>query len=255
MKTLILKAPGTNRDYDVARAIELAGGEPEILPLSGLRANPAGLRDYGMLIVPGGFSYGDALGAGKLFALDLSRFFADEVARFVETGRPVLGICNGFQVLVKAGILPGPGFTTAGRHFTLAHNACGSFECRWVNLEAPRSNSIWTRGVERIHCPVAHGEGRFDADFEGAGELLASEGCVALRYCDETDTRADGRYPFNPNGSIADIAGICNREGNVLGLMPHPENAVFEYETSSMPGHEGEGARQLFRNGLRYAKT
>ena len=252
MKTLILKAPGTNRDNDAARAIELAGGDPEILPLTDLRVSPERLRDYGMLIVPGGFSYGDALGAGKLFALDLSRFFADEVARFVESGRPVLGICNGFQVLVKAGILPGPLF--AEHHFTLAHNACGNFECRWVNLEAPRSNSIWTRGIERVYCPVAHGEGRFNADFEDAGKLLLREGCVALRYCDESGAVAGGRYPFNPNGSIADIAGICNREGNVLGLMPHPENAVFEYELGSMPGRDGEGAKQLFRNGLRYAE-
>ena len=252
MKSLILKAPGTNRDFDAARAIELAGGEPEILPLTELRARPDRLRDYGVLVVPGGFSYGDALGAGRLFALDLSRFFADEVARFVETGRPVLGICNGFQVLVKAGILPGPGF--AEHHFTLARNARGNFECRWVDLAAPRSNSIWTRGVERIYCPVSHGEGRFNADFEGAGALLEREGCVALRYSDENGSPAGGRYPLNPNGSIADIAGICNPEGNVLGLMPHPENAVFEHEYSSMPGRDGEGARQLFRNGLQYAK-
>ncbi len=252
MRTLILKAPGTNRDYDVFRAIELLGGSPEILPLTDLRPCPERLRDFGVLIVPGGFSYGDALGAGKLFALDLSQFFADEVARFVESGRPVLGICNGFQVLVKAGILPGVGFPE--HYFTLAHNARGNFECRWVNLKAPTSNSIWTKGVERIHCPVAHGEGRFDSDFEGAGELLSHEGCVALQYCDENGAIAGGRYPFNPNGSIADIAGICNRQGNVLGLMPHPENAVFEYELGSMPGRVGEGARQLFRNGLRYAE-
>lgn len=251
MKSLILKAPGTNRDFDVARAIEAAGGTTEILPLTELRARPDRLQDYGMLVVPGGFSYGDALGAGKLFALDLSRFFADEVKRFVETARPVLGICNGFQVLIKAGILPGQRF---GQHsFTLAHNARGGFECRWVSLAAPKSNSVWTRGIERIFCPVAHGEGRFNTDFSGADELLSREGCVALRYCDEAGALAGGRYPFNPNGSIMDIAGICNPEGNVLGLMPHPENAVFEYEYASMPGRGGEGARQLFKNGLQYA--
>jgi len=206
-----------------------------------------------MLVVPGGFSYGDALGAGRLLALDLSLFFADEVRRFVEEGRPVLGICNGFQALVKAGILPGKKFRAHG--FTLAHNASGSFECRWVRLSVPRSNSIWTRGIERIFCPVAHGEGRFAADFPEAGQELQKARCVALQYADSSGAPAGGGYPENPNGSVADIAGICNPEGNVLGLMPHPENAVFAWQYASLPGRGGDGALGLFENGLRYAAS
>lgn len=251
MKVLILKAPGTNRDFDVQAALEQAGGVGEILPLSALRSAPHTMLDYGMLVIPGGFSYGDALGAGTLFALDLSRFFEDEVRRFVEDGRPVLGICNGFQALLKADILPG---RTFGAHrYTLTHNARGNFECRWVGLLAPPSNSIWTKGIEHIFCPVAHGEGRFVAATSEALTRLEGSGCVALQYADSAGVLACGRYPENPNGSIEDIAGICNLEGNVLGLMPHPENAVFGWHYASLPGRGGDGARRLFENGLRYA--
>jgi phosphoribosylformylglycinamidine synthase len=253
VKVLILKAPGTNRDFDVQAAIERAGGVGEILPLSELRGAPKKMRDYGVLVVPGGFSYGDALGAGRLFALDLSHFFEDEVRRFVEEGRPVLGICNGFQALLKAGILPGEKF---GAHrFTLAHNARGNFECRWVRLLISPSNSIWTRGIERIFCPVAHGEGRFTAAAAEGPALLWGSGCVALQYADGSGAPAEGRYPENPNGSILDIAGICNPEGNVLGLMPHPENAVFGWQAFSLPGRADDGALRLFENGLRYAAS
>jgi len=253
MKALILKAPGTNRDFDVRGALERAGGAAEILPLSELRSAPGSMRGYGMLVIPGGFSYGAALGAGKLFALDLSQFFADEVRHFVETGKPVLGICNGFQALVKAGILPGKKFEA--HKFTLARNAGGNFECRWVRLVAPHSRSIWTQGIESLFCPVAHGEGRFAADFSDAGALLQTEGCIVLQYADAQGAPAQGNYPENPNGSIADIAGICNAAGNVLGLMPHPENAVFEWQYASLPGRSGDGALRLFENGLRYAAS
>lgn len=253
MKVLILKAPGTNRDFDVQGALGRAGAVADILPLSGLRSAPGSMRDYGMLVIPGGFSYGDALGAGKLFALDLSRFFADEVRRFVEEGRPVLGICNGFQALLKAGILPGE--KLEAHRFTLAHNAGGNFECRWVRLLISPSNSMWTKGIECIFCPVAHGEGRFTAAAADGPALLWSAGCVALQYADSSGAPAEGRYPENPNGSSMDIAGICNPEGNVLGLMPHPENAVFGWHAFSLPGRVDDGALRLFENGLRYAAS
>lgn len=261
MKALILKAPGTNRDRDAAEAIASAGAISDILPLADIREHPDRMLDYGMLVVPGGFSYGDALGAGRLFALDLEHFLAEQVQRFVETGRPVLGICNGFQVLVKAGLLPGSGAEQGSglahkslRRVTLAHNQHGRFECRWVNLCAPPSRSIWTRGIEGFSCPVAHGEGRFSAASDEALNALVARGCVALQYADAQWSIAGGRYPENPNGSALDIAGICNEQGNVLGLMPHPENAVFAWQSASLPGRRPQGALTLFRNGIEYAR-
>ncbi len=255
MKALILKAPGTNRDRDAAEAIACAGAAAEIVPLADLRENPDHMLDFGMLVVPGGFSYGDALGAGRLFALDLEHFFADQVRQFIETGRPVLGICNGFQALVKSGLLPGPRFERGGtRQVTLAHNRHGRFECRWVHLAAPSSRSIWTRGIAGFSCPVAHGEGRFIVSDARALGALEATGCIALRYADAEGRPAEGRYPDNPNGSALDIAGICNEEGNVLGLMPHPENAVLDWQTYSLPNKRGAEALALFRNGIEYAQ-
>lgn len=225
-KALILHAAGTNRDEDAALALGLAGAEPEIVHVNALRARQRRWEDYGLLVIPGGFSYADALGAGRLFALDLASYFADEAAAFVASGKPVIGICNGFQVLVRSGLLPG-----GGRKASLARNGGGRFECRWVRLAAPPSVSVWTRGLREkglsIACPVAHGEGRFYV--EGKGELAALEakGQVALVYAGPSGAPAVGSYPDNPNGSLADIAGICNEAGNVLGLMPHPENNVL----------------------------
>ncbi|MBN1955838.1 MAG: phosphoribosylformylglycinamidine synthase subunit PurQ, partial [Anaerolineae bacterium] len=158
---LILHATGTNRDREAAWAVEAAGGRPTILHVNELRAHPAHLHDFAMLILPGGFSYGDALGAGRLLATDMRWLFQDELGRFIEAGKPVLGICNGFQALVKSGWLPGP--PGEDIQATLTRNASNRFECRWVWLEPdPQSPCVFTRGLaERIHCPVAHGEGRF----------------------------------------------------------------------------------------------
>ncbi len=204
---LVVAAPGTNRDRDVAFALDLAGAEPRIALLAELADSPELLDQARMLIVAGGFSYADALGAGRLFALELRRALGDSLERFVEAGRPVLGICNGFQTLVAAGLLPG-----AGRRAALGHNVNGRFECRWVELEPSSRRCVWTAGLdEPIHCPIAHGEGRFVAAAETLDELHTFDQ-VALRY------------RINPNGSVDDIAGICDPTGVVLGLMPHPEN-------------------------------
>jgi phosphoribosylformylglycinamidine synthase len=205
-----------------------------------------------MLILPGGFSYGDALGAGRLWASDLRWLFEQELAVFIDTGRPVLGICNGFQALVKSGWLPGP--LEAGPQATLARNVSNRFECRWVLLEPdPESPCVFTQGLaEAIFCPVAHGEGRFVPRDEAALDQLRARRQVALTY-----VSADGRaplYPDNPNGSIADVAGICNECGNVLGLMPHPEDHVIPWQRPDWArGREGLTGLQLFRQGMRYA--
>ncbi|HZB41030.1 MAG TPA: phosphoribosylformylglycinamidine synthase I [Ilumatobacter sp.] len=233
LPALIIAGPGTNRDCDLALALELAGADPVIVLARELAADPKPLAHARLVGIAGGFSYGDALGAGRMLALDLMVGFGDALEEYVATGRPLIGICNGFQVLTRARLLPG----------ALGHNAHGRFECRWVELAAERASvCLWTRGIDDpIHCPIAHGEGRYvhpdPAALDGSGQ-------IALRY----------RSP-NPNGSIDAVAGVCNAAGNVLGLMPHPENHVI---TRQHPHPRAGGERhlglRLFRNGVNAAK-
>lgn len=252
---LIIYADGTNREHDVAYALELAGAQTEIVHLNQLRAGTKHWQDYQMLVVPGGFSYSDTLGAGRLLALDLKVYFAEAVNNFVASGKPVIGICNGFQTLVKTGLLPA---LHAGQmDATLTFNAHGQFECRWVTLVAQSQQCVWTRGLsEPIYCPVAHGEGNFILRDPNELSLLQAHDQIALRYADATGQVVATGHPFNPNGSIAGIAGVCNPQGNVLGLMPHPEDHVLSHQHPRWTRHESGGlGLALFENGVRYAAS
>jgi phosphoribosylformylglycinamidine synthase subunit PurQ / glutaminase len=257
-KALILHATGTNRDLDVAEALELAGAQPEIVHINQLRQAERHWTDYQLLALPGGFSYADALGAGRLFALDLRTYFQDEVSAFVQTGKPVIGICNGFQALVKAGILPGsPAEAPSARPIraTLTFNAQGHFECRWVTLLPQSQRCIWTRRLlEPLFCPVAHGEGRFVLEDEAQLALLQQRDQVALVYARPDGAPAGQAYPYNPNRSLGGIAGVCNEQGNVLGLMPHPENHIHNHQHPRWSRGERNGCGlPLFVNGVEYA--
>ncbi|HLY26687.1 MAG TPA: phosphoribosylformylglycinamidine synthase I [Aggregatilineales bacterium] len=241
---LILHASGTNRDQDVAQALELAGAQACIVHVNAILRGQQRLSDAQMLVLPGGFSYGDALGAGKLMALDLQTYLADSLQEFVATGKPVIGICNGFQALVKADVLPG--WDDLPRAASLVNNEGGNFYCGWVTLRPePNSVCLWTRNLAQpIECPVAHGEGRFTVCDPGVLDRLRANGQIALTY--------DG---FNPNGSQADIAGICNVAGNVLGLMPHPEDHVHPWQhPEHTRGVTAGSGLPLFEAGVRAVK-
>ncbi len=248
---LIPHASGTNRDEEAAQAIRLAGGMPTIAHVNELRSGEVRIADYAAILLPGGFSYGDALGAGGRFALELRTWFADELAAAAAAGKPMLGICNGFQVLVKAGLLPGP--TDKPRSVTLTENAEGRFECRWVTLRVEsscRSGWLGSVGGTTIRCPIAHGEGRVAVADAATADRL-EDGLVAFRYlADGTrptssdPNAASGAYPANPNGSVNDIAGICDEQGTIVGLMPHPEDHVLAWQRPSGP--EGGSGLPLF---------
>ena len=258
-KALVLQARGSNRDYDVMQALELAGASPEGVPLNDLRRAKKNWADYQMMVVPGGFSYADALGAGKLLAIDLNSYFADQINAFVAAGKPVIGICNGFQALVKSGILPGENrekrVESSDARATLTFNAEGHFECRWVTLAPISQTCLWTKGLDdNIICPIAHGEGNFQASDHSLFTTLSSLDQIALTYVHADGEPARGEYPANPNGSALDIAGICNPQGNVLGLMPHPENHIFAHQhPRHTRGESGQSGLALFANGVKYA--
>lgn len=254
-RALILHAYGSNRDLEAAHAFELAGAQPEIVPLTELRAGTLRWSDYQLLCLPGGFAYADALGAGKLLALDLNVYFADQANAFVDSGKAVIGMCNGFQALVKSGILPDGRRDNSAPTTTLTFNAAGHFECRWITLTPQSKTCVWTRGLnEPIYCPVAHGEGNYTVIDESLIGELQSRDQIALVYANPDGSPADGEYPHNPNGSIADIAGVCNPAGNVLGLMPHPENHILPYQHPRWTrGESGQLGLTLFKNGVEYS--
>jgi phosphoribosylformylglycinamidine synthase len=243
-KILILHVSGINRDHEAAWACELAGGIPEIVHINQLRDKSPShhLADYQMLIVAGGFSYGDALGAGQRLALDLMLDLRDDINAFIVQGKPILGICNGFQALVKVGLLPATDLEGTKKG-TLTYNQRGRFECRWITLlPNPDSSSVFTRELnEPIYCPVAHGEGRFVSTSDLPDEQ------IALRYSGE-------EYPTNPNGSVGNIAGICDATGTILGLMPHPEDHIVSWQHPRWTrGERGRMGLPLFEAGIRYA--
>jgi len=252
VKTLILRAPGTNCDVETAVAFEQAGSEVELAHINELLRREKFLSDYQIMVIPGGFTYGDDISAGKILANELRLKLGETIQRFVDDGRLILGICNGFQVLVKAGILPG----LKGKNsqtLTLAGNDSGRFECRWVYLRVNETSPcIFTQGISAMYLPVAHGEGKVVAE-PGIVEDLNT----VLYYADETGNIQAG-YPCNPNGSAGNIAGICDTSGRIFALMPHPERFIRWTQhprwTRELLRNCGDGL-QIFLNAVKWAKT
>jgi phosphoribosylformylglycinamidine synthase I len=252
-KTLILRTAGVNCDKETAHAFELAGARAEFLHVNQLLERPGVMADYQLLAVPGGFSYGDDIAAGRIFANQIRHHLAEAFAAFIEAQKPIIGICNGFQVLVKTDLLPGPLAGRGGQNCTLAHNDCGRFVDRWVHLAGRSKRCVWTAGVEQLELPIAHGEGRFVPADESVRKGLWAADQVALVYTREDGAPAGGQFPDNPNGSVDDIAGICDASGLVFGLMPHPERFVDGVQhpawTSRGALAEGQGLA-IFRNAI-----
>src|SRR5687767_6045492 len=257
-RTLVLRTAGINCDGETVHAFEQAGATAELVHVNRLLEHPNLLHDYQLLAIPGGFSYGDDIAAGRILANQMRHHLAEALARFIEAGKPVAGICNGFQVIVKTDLLPGSVGGREGQTCTLAHNAGGRFIDRWVHLNAPASRCIWTEGVGHIELPIAHGEGKFVPRDEEVRRALRENQQIALVYAKEDGSQAGGATPWNPNGSIDDIAGVCDASGLVFGLMPHPERFVDGIQhpawTSRPASKEGQGLR-IFRNAVRHVEA
>jgi len=252
VKTLILRAPGTNCDKETAFAFEQAGAEVSLAHINEMIRHEKKLADFQVMVIPGGFSYGDDIAAGKVQANEMQRKLGEDIARFVESGGLILGICNGFQVLVKAGFLPELS-RDGSQLLTLTGNDSGKFECRWVHLGVNQESAcIFTKGIEHMYLPVAHGEGKL-ALLSGA----LSERNVVLFYTDENGNISAG-YPDNPNGSAGNVAGVCDSSGRIFGLMPHPERHI---RGTQHPQWTRLGAReygdgfQIFQNAVDWAKS
>ena len=248
---MVLRAAGTNCDVETAYAFEKAGATADSIHVNRIAEGEVALDDYQILAIPGGFTYGDDIAAGRLLANELRHRVGERLERFVNSDRLVIGICNGFQVLVKMGLLPG--WPEGPDSVTLTYNDSNKFEDRWVYLNVESTNSPWLKRQQIIYLPVAHGEGKFVVNEEASLERLGDLGQVVLSYCDESGNKTP--YPGNPNGSIASIAGICDTTGKVLGLMPHPERNVEPYHhprwTRGVEREQPDGMR-FFINAVEY---
>ncbi|MBI4285003.1 MAG: phosphoribosylformylglycinamidine synthase I [Chloroflexi bacterium] len=248
---LVLRAPGTNCDNEAAFAFQQAGAETELVHVNQLIRHEKRLADYQIMVIPGGFTYGDDIAAGKVLANELAGKLGDDMGRFIEGGGLILGICNGFQILAKAGLLSEVA-ADGSPLLTLANNDSGKFECRWVYLAANKESAcVFTKGIERMFLPVAHGEGKVVAD-----PAIMPKLNVVLYYTDEEGNRAG--YPHNPNGSVDNIAGVCDTSGRVFALMPHPERHIRptqhpRWTRDAAKGH-GDGFR-VFQNAVAWVRS
>jgi len=245
-RALVLRAAGINCDGETVRALEMAGARTGLVHLARVLEDPTLLDAFSLLVLPGGFSYGDDVAAGRLFGFELRLGLARELAAFVARGGFVLGVCNGFQVLVETGLLEAPPSAPSANERTLAltNNKSARFECRWITLRSEKCACPWLVPGELSPAPIAHGEGRLVLRDEAALARLEKNGQVALRYVRADGAPAQG-FPDNPNGSVGDIAGLCDPTGRVLGLMPHPERNLTPWNhphwTRRPTRAEGEG--------------
>jgi phosphoribosylformylglycinamidine synthase len=254
VQVIVLRAAGTNCDEETLYAFEKAGATGERVHVNRLLESPAILDKFHILVIPGGFTYGDDIASGKVLANQLRFNLAETVSKFIADGKLAIGICNGFQVLVKAGLLPR--LKPGALDVTLTNNDSNRYEDRWVHLRAAKSRCVFVKPGEDCYIPAAHGEGKFLVKNRAVLTALRRNGQIVFRYTDPQGRLGAG-YPWNPNGSLDDIAGICDPSGRIFGLMPHPERHV---EATHHPRWTREGLKRepdglrIFRNGVTYAR-
>jgi phosphoribosylformylglycinamidine synthase I len=257
VKVIVLRTAGTNCNYETDHAFKLANADVEQVHINQLIRGEKELSPYQILALPGGFAYGDDIAAGKILANELKYKLRDSVEKFISDGKLMIGICNGFQVMVKAGLLPGFNGISDYQETTLYNNDSGKFECRWIYMKNVENNKcVWTKNIkQKVYFPVAHGEGKFTTIDESILDKLEANGQVVFKYVDTDGNPAE--YPWNPNGSDRDIAGICDATGRIFGMMPHPERHISKYNhprwTRENLDEEGDGLA-IFRNAVEYAE-
>lgn len=227
-KALVIAGYGLNCEEESAHAFSHVGFDASIMHINDLIENPKALDEYQALCIPGGFSYGDDTGSGNAFAQKMRLTLGDALKAFVARDTLTIGICNGCQVVVNLGLAPALGDKYGTRQVAVTHNASARYQCRWIDVRVEESNSPWLQGLQSLHIPVAHGEGRFMMD-DATLKALQDNNQIALRYA-KGGAPANGEFPYNPNGSTDDIAGLTDPSGRVMVLMPHPERGMFTWQ-------------------------
>jgi len=256
VKAVVLRAAGINCDMETEYAFERAGAETQRVHINRVIEDKSLLDKYQILVIPGGFSYGDDVSAGKILANQIIHHLYEPLRKFIDAGKLVLGICNGFQVLVKAGILPGDGSAARQGPVTITYNDSGKFEDRWVYLAPQSDKCVFIEPGRQIYLPVAHGEGKVVAKDEQTLEMLRTEAHIGFKYVDK-DGR-EGDYPINPNGSMDSIAGLVDETGRVLGLMPHPERHIHPTQHPHWTRQERTAdtdGMTIFSNAVKYIQA
>ncbi len=254
VKAIVLRAAGINCDVETEYALQLAGAQAERVHINRVIEDKNALEKFQIIVIPGGFSYGDDVAAGVILANQIVHHLYEPVQRFIDAGKLVLGICNGFQVLVKAGILPG-GDRHRASAVTITYNDSGKYEDRWVYLAPQTKKCILIEPDRQIYLPVAHAEGKVVARDASALKKLKADGQIAYKYVDKDGK--EGPYPVNPNGSMDSIAGLTDATGRVLGLMPHPERFVRPTQHphwSRLKDRPDADGMTIFNNAVRYVR-
>jgi len=256
VKAIVLRAAGINCDLETVHALELAGASAERIHINRLIENPEMLDDYQIMVFPGGFSYGDDVAAGKILANQIVHHLSSAISKFVEDGKLVLGICNGFQVLVKTGILPDISEAKGdAASVSIIDNDCGKFEDRWVHLAPGTERCVFVTPGQQIYLPIAHGEGKVVTGNKETLDKILANGHVAFRYVDAEGKQGD--FPINPNGSTDSIAGLTDSTGRVMGLMPHPERFTRKTQHphwGRLKDGSSPDGMTIFDNAVKYVK-